>query len=111
MLPPREPYKHPTLPIAYSRMKDDGAVFETAFDTGNGHLVKILESTVEEAYICEVYIIPQFPGASIYNSVRSNEPRVPATSADQVTKFIDQVVESYLVPVNNIQQLQEESDD
>lgn len=111
MLIPKEPYKHPTLPVSYSRTKDNGLFFETAIDTGNAHLVKITESTTEEYFLCEIFIIPQFPGASIYNSVRSNEPQFETASADEVTKFIDQVMETYLVPVDNIQQLQEASDD
>jgi hypothetical protein len=92
-------------------MKDDGALFETAIDTGNGHLVKISESTTEESFSCEIHIIPQFPGASIYNSVRSHEPRFLTASASEVTRFIDQVVETYLVPVADIQELQEVQND
>jgi hypothetical protein len=108
--PEFKPYAHPTLEAAYSREADDETV-EHVFDTGNGHLVRVSQHQAYDKFVCDVLLVPQFPGASIYNSVSTNTASMHTTNRYDVTVFINTVIEDYMLEVNQLEKLKEEFND
>ena len=106
-----KPYVHPQLQHSYTRVVSDGSVRETVFDLGNGHAVQVREDLTEEYYVCQLLVVPQFPGASIYNSAPSGEPIFETVSSDEVTDYINTTLEAFMIQVDNVNKLQEEFDD
>ena len=108
--PEFKPYAHPTLEAAYSRNTDEETV-EHVFDAGNGHLVKVTQHLAYDKFVCETLLMPQFPGASIYNSVASGDESMHTTLRDDVTIFIDAVIENHMLEVQDPEKLKEEFND
>lgn len=103
-------YQHPTLIPSYSRETEDGSTV-SMFDVGNGHAVQVTTHKALKVYTCEIYIIPQFHGASIYNSVKSSFPSEMTFNQDEVDNFIDNAVEQFMVEVKSSQDLLKEFND
>lgn len=97
-------YEHPYLEPTYSRTEGDGSIFEHVYDTGNGHAVRVRQAAEYDKFVCELLIVPQFPGASIYNSVRAGEPPLETNSRDDVTEFINTAVEAFMLEVTKLQE-------
>lgn len=104
MSSPKPQYEHPYLKPAYSRTEANGTIFESVYDTGNGHAVRVRQSAGRDIFVCELLIVPQFPGASIYNSVRAGEPPLETTIRDDVTEFINTAVEAFMLEVTKLQE-------
>lgn len=92
-------YKHPTLTASYSRDTEDGKTVHF-FDIGNGQGVQVTQENQYNLFQCELYIIPQFPGASVYNSVKADEDVLMTSSQTEVTEFIDAAIESHMLEVS-----------
>ena len=106
----KELYQHPTIKASYSRKTaEDYNV--SVFDAGNGKAVQVIQNHDEGMYICDIYIIPQFAGSSIYNIVKSNITTYETDSAEGVTTYIDYVADKYMVEVTSVVDLGEEFND
>lgn len=92
-------YKHPTLTASYSRDTEDGKTVHF-FDIGNGQGVQVTQENKYNLFQCELYIIPQFPGASVYNSVKADEDVLMTSLQTEVTEFIDAAIESHMLEVS-----------
>ena len=92
-------YSHPTLTASYSRDTEDGKTVHF-FDIGNGQGVQVTQENKYNLYQCELYIIPQFPGASVYNSVKASGDVYMTFLQDEVTEFIDAAIESHMLEVS-----------
>lgn len=103
-------YQHPTLTPSYIRETENGSQV-SMFDIGNGHAVQVTKHKDAELYTCEIYIIPQFHGASIYNSVKSSLPAEMTFKRAEVDNFIDNAVEQFMVEVKSSQDLMKEFND
>lgn len=103
-------YQHPTLIASYSRETEDGSTV-SMFDVGNGHAVQVTKHSGKELYTCEIYIIPQFAGASIYNSVKASLDSEMTFKRSEVDNFIDNAVEQFMVEVKSSQDLLKEFND
>lgn len=105
---PSQPYAHPFLTPEYGRTTSNGEVFEQIFATGNGYAVEVRQDSSYDKFVCQLMIVPQFPGASIYNSVKAGKPPLETTSRDEVTEFINLAIESFMLEVT---ELKEDLDD
>lgn len=103
----RDEYQHPTIAASYSRETAEGHLV-SVFDVGNGRAVQVTHNHMTEMYICEVYIIPQFVGASIYNSAKANIPTYEVDSHDGVTAYIDYIAAKYMMEVTSAADLGKE---
>ena len=106
----KEIYQHPTIAASYSRETAEGHTV-SVFDAGNGKAVQVTENHDTEMYICDIYIIPQFAGSSIYNIAKSNITTYETDSAEGVTSYIDYVAHKYMVEVSSASDLGEEFND
>ena len=92
-----KPYEHPFLRPEYGRTISNGEVFEQIFATGNGYAVEVRQSSKYDNFVCQLLIVPQFPGASIYNSVKAPKPPMETTFPEDVTEFINTTIDLSLL--------------
>lgn len=109
---PSPPYQHPFLDKSYTRVITEGTIQETVFDLHNGYAVRVRQDLTSEYYVCELLVVPQFPGASIFNSApAAGKPPLETVSPDEVTDFINMTLESFMIPIDNVNNLKEEFND
>ena len=104
MLSPNQPYAHPFITAEYGRTTSNGEVYEQIFVTGNGYAVEVRQDSGYDNFVCQLLIVPHFPGASIYNSVKAGKPPLETTSRDEVTEFIDLAIESFMLEVTELKE-------
>lgn len=77
----------------------------------NGYAVRVKQDLTAELFVCELLVVPQFPGASIFNSAPSGKPPLETVSADEVTDYINMTLESFMIKIDNVDKLKEEFND
>lgn len=103
-------YAHPTLTASYSRDTEDGKTVHF-FDIGNGHGIQVTQENKYNLFQCELYIIPQFAGASVYNSIKADGDVYMTSLQTEVTEFIDAAIESHMLEVGSLDELKGEFND